>query len=445
VSGPPDYDVLVIGAGPAGIAAAMRVRWVKRYSVVPCNVAIIDPCTPGGLTQMGTCIMTSPGWIYTDETIRPFLVDDLSRFDVPHLRTRVTAVERDAAQFRVRCADGSAPTARCVIVCCGMKMLVREPELWNRGVTATSMGIEWAAGKVRNWVQDPKHRRVVFVGSDKLTNLIPLARKCRATHVDVRFVLEPIAENADSGLQAAAYGQNDVPVSRSATSEADGDTLYGTVVEMRGDSALCSIVVQDARSQELQTISDVDLLVVDFLSYEVRPARNFACAGAALDAAGFIAVNRKQRTDVPGLFAAGDVTGMPACAGTAIGEGIVAGFEAYRYVYKQKFGAEPPLFAYYGRDALLEEGFEELPRVPDTLGPRLLGPSEHVISRAIERSSADERERIERTLHAVAAAGGGGRNIAQLAGDSALSPNDVEFAVRRLLEMKLITLSEVSP
>jgi thioredoxin reductase (NADPH) len=427
VSAPPDYDVLVIGAGPGGIAAAMRVRWVKRYSVVPCNVAIIDPCTPGGLTQMGTCIMTSPGWIYTDETIRPFLIDDLSRFDVPHLRTRVTAVERHAGHFRVHCADGSAPTARCVIVCCGMKMLVREPELWNRGVTATSMGIEWAAGKVRNWVQDPKHRRVVFVGSDKLTNLIPLARKCRAAHVDVRFVLEPIA---GSSLQPQVEGD---------------DVSYGTVVEMRGDSSLSSIAVQDARSQELQVISDIDLLVVDFLSYEVRPARNFACAGAAIDEAGFIAVDRKQRTDVPGLFAAGDVTGMPACAGTAIGEGIVAGFEAYRYVYQQKFGAEPPLFAYYGRDAPLEENFEELPRVPESFGPRLLGPSEDVISRAIERSSADERERIERTLQAVAAAGGGGRNIAQLAGDAALSPNEVEFAVRRLLEMKLITLSEVRP
>ncbi|HKU41225.1 MAG TPA: hypothetical protein VJR89_23845, partial [Polyangiales bacterium] len=267
MSAPADYDVLVIGAGPAGIAAAMRVRWVKRYSVVPCNVAILDPCTPGGLTQMGTCIMTSPSWIYTDETIRPFLVDDLSRFDVPHLRTRVTAIERYAGQFRVRCADGTAPTARCVIVCCGMKMLVREPELWNRGVTATSMGIEWAAGKVRHWVQDPKHRRVVFVGSDKLTNLIPLARKCRAAHVDVRFVLEPIAGSSP-------------PAERSGD-----DILFGTVLEMRGESGLSSIAVQDARSQQLQVISDVDLLVVDFLSYEVRPARNFACAGVALDEA----------------------------------------------------------------------------------------------------------------------------------------------------------------
>jgi thioredoxin reductase len=421
----PDYDVLVIGAGPAGIATAMRVRWVKRYSVVPCNVAIIDPCTPGGLTQMGTCIMTSPGWIYTDETIRPFLVDDLSRFDVPQLRTRVVSIERDADLFRVQCSDGTAPTARCVVVCAGMKMLVREPELWNHGVTATSMGIEWAAAKVRKWVQDPKHKRVVFVGSDKLTNLIPLARKCRAAHVDLRFVLEPIQ---------GASPQQPNP---------DSDTLFGTVVEMRGENQLRSITVQHANSAATTTIDDIDLLVIDFLSYEVRPARNFDCAGAALDEAGFIAVDRKQRTDIPGLFAAGDVTGMPACAGTAIGEGIVAGFEAYRHVYLQKFGAEPPLFAYYGHDALLDENFEELPRVPDTLGPRLLGPSEDVLSRAIERSSLDEREPITKTIQAVAAAGGFGQSMAQIAGAAALPQSDVEFAVRRLLEMKLITLSEV--
>jgi hypothetical protein len=191
-------------------------------------------------------------------------------------------------------------------------------------------------------------------------------------------------------------------------------------------------------------IDDVDLLVVDFLSYEVRPARNFACAGAAVDESGFISVDRKQRTNVDGLFAAGDVTGMPACAGTAIGEGIVAGFEAYRYVYRQKFGEEPPLFAYYGRDAPLEEDFDELPRVPETLGPQLLGSSEHVLSRVQERSNADEHDAIARTVEAVARAGGGGRNIPQIASMAELSTREVSFAVRRLLEMKLITLGEVS-
>lgn len=422
-----DFDVLVIGAGPAGITAAMRVRWVKRYSVVPCNVAVIDPCTPGGLTQMGTCIMTSPSWIYTDESIRPLLVDDVQRFDVPHIRAKVTRVERQGRLFAVTCQDGKVLSARCVIVCAGMKMLVREPELWNHGVTATSMGIEWAAAKVRHWLTDPKNARVVFVGSDKLVNLIPLARRCRAAHVDVRFVLEPIADALAPDLAGA------------------DDVILGTVVEMKGAPRLQEIVVEHPSTGGITVISDIDLLVIDFLSYEVRPARNFACPGVQLDDAGFIAVDRRQRTSIEGCFAAGDVTGMPACVGTAIGEGIVAGFEAYRYVYREKFGAEPPLFAYYGHDAPLEEGFEELPGIPDTLGPRLLGPSESVLRTASERSAPEEQDAITRTIEVVARFGGGGRSIEQIADAAELSPARVDAAVRRLLEMKLITLSEVLP
>jgi hypothetical protein len=306
-----------------------------------------------------------------------------------------------------------------------MKMLVREPEFWNLGVTATSMGIEWVAAKLKHWVTDPKLRRIVFVGSDKLTNLMPLARKCRAAHVDVRFVLEPIVGETPPQAADAA------------------DVVFGTVVEMSGDERLRAIKIEHPVTGRITRIDEIDLLVVDFLSYEVRPARNFACAGAAVDEGGFIVVDRKQRTNVEGLFAAGDVTGMPACAGTAIGEGIVAGFEAYRYVYRQKFASEPPLFAYYGRDAPLEEDFDELPRIPATFGPRLLGSSQHILQRVQERSNADEHDVIARTVQAVTDCGGR-RNIDQIADLAELSPKQVAFAVRRLLEMKLITLSEVS-
>jgi len=422
---PVDFDVLVIGGGPAGIAAAMRARWVKRYSVVPCDVAILDPVPLGGLTQMGTCIMTSPGWIYNEESIRPFLVDDVERFDVPHVKARVTAIERRHDRFEVTSSTGETLSARCVVVCSGMKMLVREPEFWNRGVTATSMGVEWVAGKLRHWLSDPKHRRVVFAGSDKLTNLMPLARSCRAPHVDVHFVLEPIR-----GTNTATHD--------------DPDVTFGTVVEMSGQERLRSITIEQAETGERKTIDDVDLFVIDFMSYEVRPARSFLCASAALDEQGFIQVDRRQHTDVEGLFAAGDVTGMPACAGTAIGEGIVAGFEAYRYVYRQKFGAEPPLFAYYGYDAPLQEGFQELPPLHATLGPRLLGPSEDVLSKVRERSSADQCEALERTVLAVAQGGRRVASVDHLAKTAELDPEAVALAVRRLLEMKLITLTEVT-
>jgi len=421
-----DFDVLVVGGGPGGIAAAMRARWVKRYSVVPCSVAIVDPSSLGGLTQMGTCIMTSPTWLYNEETIRPLLVDDVDRFGVPHIRKRVSAVTREEGHFRLSCSDGASFSARVVVVCAGMKMLAREPELWGNGVTATSMGIEWAAGKVRRWVSDSKHKRVVFVGSEKLFNLIPLARKYRAPQVDLRFVVEPIV-GADSVVD-----------------DGSPDVTYGTVVEMDGTEQLRAITVEHPVTGRRTRFDDVDLLVVDFLSYEVRPARNFECAGVALDPDGFIAVDRRQRTNVDGLFAAGDVTGMPACVGTAIGEGIVAGFEAYRYVYRQKFGSEPPLFAYYGHDAPLDENFVELPEIPASFGPRRRGSSEHVLKRATERGSPEERLTLQRLVGAVAGADGSGQNVQQLAGSLELSAAEVTQGIHRLLEMKLITLTEVT-
>ena len=45
----------------------------------------------------------------------------------------------------------------------------------------------------------------------------------------------------------------------------------------------------------------------------------------------FIETNRKQETNIPGLYAAGDITGKPWQIAKAVGEGCVAGMEAARY------------------------------------------------------------------------------------------------------------------
>ena len=49
------------------------------------------------------------------------------------------------------------------------------------------------------------------------------------------------------------------------------------------------------------------------------------------DAVGFVVTDEKQATNVPGMFAAGDVTGRPWQVARAIGQGCVAGIEAARY------------------------------------------------------------------------------------------------------------------
>jgi thioredoxin reductase (NADPH) len=60
--------------------------------------------------------------------------------------------------------------------------------------------------------------------------------------------------------------------------------------------------------------------------------------GVALDTETmkYIAANKKQETNVPGVYAAGDITGPPWQMAKAVGEGCVAGLEASAYARKQR-------------------------------------------------------------------------------------------------------------
>jgi thioredoxin reductase (NADPH) len=48
----------------------------------------------------------------------------------------------------------------------------------------------------------------------------------------------------------------------------------------------------------------------------------------------YVLAGRKQETNVPGVYAAGDITGPPWQMAKAVGEGCVAGLEAAAYVKK---------------------------------------------------------------------------------------------------------------
>ena len=55
-------------------------------------------------------------------------------------------------------------------------------------------------------------------------------------------------------------------------------------------------------------------------------------SGVGLDGRGFVKVGRDMATNVPGVFAAGDVTGGIPQIATAVGEGCTAALKAYAYV-----------------------------------------------------------------------------------------------------------------
>lgn len=60
--------------------------------------------------------------------------------------------------------------------------------------------------------------------------------------------------------------------------------------------------------------------------------------GVMLDSESFkyIAVDRKQATNLPGVYAAGDICGPPWQMAKAVGEGCVAGLEAAAYIKRRR-------------------------------------------------------------------------------------------------------------
>lgn len=109
------------------------------------------------------------------------------------------------------------------------------------------------------------------------------------------------------------------------------EIIYNTEVkEFKGDDRLRIVVLYDNKSSEFYELE------VDGAFIEIGRIPNTEIArrlGVKLDNQGFIIVDELQKTNIEGIYAAGDVTITPyRQIGTAIGNAIVAATEAYGYI-----------------------------------------------------------------------------------------------------------------
>jgi len=102
----------------------------------------------------------------------------------------------------------------------------------------------------------------------------------------------------------------------------------GKVKEIRGEGRVESVVVESVEVVDVFTVAAV------FIFREIPAGPLFERAGLAVDHKQCVAVDRFQRTNIPGVFAAGDIT----CGGlqvvSAAGEGCVAAMQALVHIRK---------------------------------------------------------------------------------------------------------------
>ena len=304
-------DVAIVGAGPAGIAAASRVAEAGRSVVV-----LDEGLGPGGQIWRPKLGALQPKiarqWIARLQATRAIVRESTSVYDV---------VRDGAGDFVLRAETaGSAVSVRAgnVILATG----ARERFLPFPGWTLPNIvGIGGAQALLKSGM-DVAGRRVVIAGSGPL--LLPVAASFAGAGARVLLVAEQ-APAARVRQFAASLWRRPATLLQAATlRSAFLRTRYalGTWVSSAGgENTVREVIVTNGRTSE--TIA-CDLLCVAFgLVPNTRLARLIGCETRD----GNVRVDETQETSVRNVYCAGEPTGV-AGMDMALVEGEIAGLAA---------------------------------------------------------------------------------------------------------------------
>jgi thioredoxin reductase (NADPH) len=298
------YDVIIIGAGPAGLAAAIYAARMKM------RVLVLERGLLGGRAVYAPLVENFPG--FPEGIIGAELADKM-----------VKQAERFGAEMRVSqevldislgdeiksvVTKSGKFQSFSVIVATGTqqkKLFVPgESEYIGRGISYCAV----CDGPLF------RNKTVAVVGSNDYA-------------LEDAISLSSIAKRVVLVLHKEEIEASKMLVDK-ATEKANIDIVEASVKEIVGDGFVEAVRVADSRGKD-------DVLKVDgvFVVVGSLPMTNIVGkAGVLLDERGCIKVARRQATNVNGVFAAGDCT----CGGmqiiTAAGEGATAAVQAYRHV-----------------------------------------------------------------------------------------------------------------
>jgi alkyl hydroperoxide reductase subunit F len=298
------YDLLIIGAGPAGMTAAVYAARKKLDTLVISKDV-------GGQTNLASSVETYMGYHYISgaELMQKF-EEQVRQFPIAlSIGDAVTTLLVKDASFAVVTAQGKTFRGKAVIIASGRRArslnVPGEKELIGRGVSYCATCDAPLFGGV--------DVAVIGSGNPALTAVNELTNYARKIYNIVR-----VSVKADPILVEKAGKSGKV------------EFLSGhAVTEIRGKERVEGIVIKQIEDDK-EIVLDVNGV---FIEIGAVPNTEFAINLVTLNDVKEIEVDCECMTNVPGLFAAGDVTNAPGKQIiVAAGEGAKAALSAYRYL-----------------------------------------------------------------------------------------------------------------
>jgi len=299
------YDVIIVGAGVAGISAAI---YAKRSNL---NVMIIEKESPGGQVNKTSTIENYPGFTKIGGPELAFkLFEQLQQLKVEYKALEVKEIV-DNGDYKTIITNKDSYQTKTVIIATGRvpRKLGKENEdkLYGRGISFCSI---CDGNLYKN-----KHIAVIGGGNSAIEEslyLSGLASKLTLIHRNEKL-------RADETLINELKKKNNVEI------------LYNTEVEKfnEKDNVLDSVEITDAKNGVINTLK-VDGVFV-FVGYE--PASDFIKNLGILDENGYVVVNNRMETKIPGIYACGDIIKKDVYQiVTAESEGAIAATFVKKYI-----------------------------------------------------------------------------------------------------------------
>ena len=298
------YDTIIIGAGPAGMTAAL---YAARSNL---KVALIEGGLPGGQMNNTSDIENYPGYAnISGPELAEKMFEPLENLGVEHLYGFVKNIE-DHGDVKKVITDNEEFETRTVIVATGSKHRLLgvqgEEELNSRGVSYCAV-CDGAFFRDQDLL-------VVGGGDSAVEEAIFLTQFAKS----VTIVHRRDELRAQKVLQDRAFANEKI------------NFIWDSVVkEIKGENRVESVVIENVKTGQVteQAFGGV------FIYVGLDPVSDFVQELQIRDQAGWIVTDDHMKTSVAGVFAVGDVRQKNLRqVTTAVGDGAIAGQEAYKYI-----------------------------------------------------------------------------------------------------------------